>query len=235
MTVLELVWCVLSWPQWRRDTQGMNQGQDVTGVREGLATQKKMTLWEDRMPAKGKIKKRKNWFTAVFAPMQILEAYFFDVKPSPPVHPLVVTNGMTEWYSEPSSITMPSLRLASVQRERERGGREMAKSLWDSGTALRQVNPQITQPNTSAALSLCTFALSFLSRPRVIKCEGVCRLGSYTAGNSPPSSYSSSCPSRTLLSPSVTSRCERLRPLGLCQDQYVWMLGKPLGHATEWH
>lgn len=143
------------------------------------------------------------------------------------------------WPSDiQSRVALPcrlSVWPAFRERDRERGGREMAKSLWDSGTALRQVNSQITQPNTSAALSLCTFVFSFLSCPRVIKCEGVCRLGSYTAGNSPPSSYSSSCPSRTLLSPSVTSRCERLRPLGLCQDQYVWMLGKPLGHATEWH
>lgn len=51
--------------------------------------------------------------------------------------------------------------------------------------------------------------------------EGFCRLDSYTGGNNPPSSYSSSCPSRTLERPSVTSWCDRLLPPGLCQDQYV--------------
>lgn len=169
--------------------------------------------------------------------LQILEAYFFCVEPSPPAHPLV-KYGMTEWYSEPSCITMLSLHLASVQREREREGRETAKSLWDSSTALRQVNSQTTHaPQNPTLLLRFPFAhfCSLFSVAHVIKCGGVCRLGSYTAGNSPPSSYSSSCPSRTLLSPSVTSRCDRLRPLGLCQDQYVWMLGKPLGHATEGH
>lgn len=45
-----------------------------------------------------------------------------------------------------------------------------------------------------------------------------CRLGSYTGDNTPPSSYSPSCPSQTLQSPSVTSPSDRRRPLGLCQD-----------------
>lgn len=47
---------------------------------------------------------------------------------------------------------------------------------------------------------------------------GFCRLGSYTGDNTPPSSYSPSCPPQTLQSPSVTSPSDRRRPLGLCQD-----------------
>lgn len=216
----------------------------MTGVREGLATQKRWHYGKTECQQE-KVTKFSHWclcshFTFHGKDYTFLEAYFFCVQPSPPEHPLVVTNGMTEWYSEPSSITMLSLRLASVQREREREieGRETAKSLWDSSTALRQVNSQtIHAPQNPTLLMGFPFALfcSLFSVAHVIKCEGAGRLGSYTAGNSPPSSYSSSCPSRTLLSPSVTSRCDRLRPLGLCQDQYVWMLGKPLGHATEGH
>lgn len=99
--------------------------------------------------------------------LQILEAYFFCVEPSPPAHPLV-KYGMTEWYSEPSCITMLSLHLASVQRERERGARDGEEPLRQQhcstpGKLTNHTRP--TEPNTSAALSLCTFLLSFLSRP----------------------------------------------------------------------
>lgn len=168
--------------------------------------------------------------------LQILEAYFFCVEPSPPAHPLV-KYGMTEWYSEPSCITMLSLHLASVQRERERGARDGEEPLRQQHCSTPGKLTNHTRPQNPTLLLRFPFAhfCSLFSVAHVIKCGGVCRLGSYTAGNSPPSSYSSSCPSRTLLSPSVTSRCDRLRPLGLCQDQYVWMLGKPLGHATEGH
>lgn len=51
-----------------------------------------------------------------------------------------------------------------------------------------------------------------------IRTVGFCSLGSYTGNNTPPSSYSPSCPSQTLQSPSVTSPNDRRRPLGLCQE-----------------
>jgi len=49
---------------------------------------------------------------------------------------------------------------------------------------------------------------------------GFCRQGSYSVGNSPPSSYSSSCPSVTSQNPLMTSPCDRLLPLRLLQHQY---------------
>lgn len=186
--------------------------------------------------------KLKNWLTAVFALISFsmpkttnFRGLFLPCWAEPPCTPL----GGDKWYDrmifEPSRITMLSLRLFSVQRERERGARY-------SGEPLRQQHcstpGKLTNhtPQNPTLLLRFPIALFVLFRSlHVIKYEGVCRLDSYTSGNSPPSSYSSSCPSRTLLSPSVTSRCDRLRPLVLCQDQYVWMLGKPLGHATEGH
>lgn len=61
------------------------------------------------------------------------------------------------------------------------------------------------------------FFFVFLSK-MFTRTVGFCRLGSYTGDNTLPSSYSPSCPSQTLQSPSVTSPSDRRRPLGLCQD-----------------
>lgn len=77
------------------------------------------------------------------------------------------------------------------------------------------------QISTSLTLFFCFFCfLVGLSRIRFqfIRIGDFCRLGSYTGDNTPPSSYSPSCPSQTLQSPSVTSPSDRRRPLGLCQD-----------------
>lgn len=77
------------------------------------------------------------------------------------------------------------------------------------------------QISTSLTLFFCFFCfLVGLSRIRFqfIRIGDFCRLGSYIGDNTPPSSYSPSCPSQTLQSPSVTSPSDRRRPLGLCQD-----------------
>lgn len=213
---------------------------EVTGVREGLATQKRWHYGKTECQ-QGKVKELIHWCLCSHFIFHGKDYKFWrlisSVSSRAPLH--------TPWWKMvwpsdiQSRVALPChLSVWPAFREKEREGRETAKSLWDSSTALRQVNSQTTHaPQNPTLLLHFPFALfcSLFSVAHVIKCGGVCRLGSYTAGNSPPSSYSSSCPSRTLLSPSVTSRCDRLRPLGLCQDQYVWMLGKPLGHATEWH
>lgn len=82
-------------------------------------------------------------------------------------------------------------------------------------------NMMMTNINFSDTLFFCFFCfLLGLSRIRFqfIRIGDFCRLGSYIGDNTPPSSYSPSCPSQTLQSPSVTSPSDRRRPLGLCQD-----------------
>jgi len=80
-------------------------------------------------------------------------------------------------------------------------------------------NTTMTNINFSDTLFLfLLFSGGGLSRIhfQFIRIWDFCRLGSYTGDNTPPSSYSPSCPSQTLQSPSVTSPSDRRRPLGLC-------------------
>lgn len=213
----------------------------VTGVREGLATQK---IWHYGKTEcqQGKVKELIHCCLCSYFIFHDKDYKFwrpiYSVSSRAPLH--TPWRWQMVWPSDiQSRVALPcclSIWPAFRERERERGARDGEEPLRQQHCSMPGKLTNHTPQNPTLLLSF-PFSLfgSLFSVAHVIKCKGVCRLGSYTAGNSPPSSYSSSRPSRTLVSPSVTSRCDRLRPLVLCQDQYVWMLGKPLGHATEGH
>lgn len=116
-----------------------------------------------------------------------------------------------------------------LQRQRETAKR-LFRHITPSQLCILSVNNSLIRYETcNTTMTNINFSDTFfcffcflvgLSRIRFqfIRIGDFCRLGSYTGDNTPPSSYSPSCPSQTLQSPSVTSPSDRRRPLGLCQD-----------------
>lgn len=128
-----------------------------------------------------------------------------------------------------------------LQRQRETAKR-LFRHMTPSQLCILSVNNSLiryetcntTMTNIDFSDILFCFVSFLLGLSRIrfqfIRIGDFCRLGSYTGDNTPPSSYSPSCPSQTLQSPSVTSPSDRRRPLGLCQD---WVMREQCWTVTR--
>lgn len=146
---------------------------EVTGVREGLATQKRWRYGKTECQ-QGKVKELIHWCLCSHFIFHGKDYKFWrlisSVSSRAPLH--------TPWWKMvwpsdiQSRVALPchlSIWPAFRERERERGARDGEEPLRQQhcstpGKLTNHTRP--TEPNTSAALSLCTFLLSFLSRPR---------------------------------------------------------------------
>lgn len=144
---------------------------EVTGVREGLATQKGWHYGKTECQ-QGQVKEPIHYCLCSHFIFHGKDYKFWrlisSVLSRAPLH--------TPWWWQmvwpsdiQSRVALPCcLSIWPAFREREREGRETAKSLWDSSTAPCQVNSQTTPHRTQhfcCAFPL-HFLLSFLSRPR---------------------------------------------------------------------